>query len=1538
MDEFHSFYPDSGTNPRQKTTQSKNDADQIESDFQECGLSTQEALAKLHQDIRTEIDRVRSEFARRKLISWLMESVSFGSELSKMRWPSVLFMAAHVLAHLIVEFALDVDNLATNWVGFQGFILATLLIINLSINLWDTKLRSKELLLKSEHISELVERCSRDRVLLRKWRQHIWNPNQSRTPFAPSSPCVHKTLTYRDMSCLNLPDYLLVRGDIIHLFPGDRSPGHCVSFNDKNCSASSERVILKEGEIYRNGIEDDKPSFDHQNSGDICESTRKTTCIGFGHARLKKARPGSDFLMLSTPYIKSLRLSLQRSLKRPVNSVEKECFTISRKYFETLVIPSVFLLSTLVTAIHYGYLDFTDSDHKIKTISIAYLLMRPSLTIMPFLPWVFPCLWMLVNAYGSARLLCCSDIQRKKSKPLDGSGADQRLQPTSEISKLDNFIPTSKAPSSSAYRHDEDDLHDIRVDIPFTSIFFQSIDLVRGKGGHVWRSSSLLQVLGSLTSLCCIDKVGILSWPNPIPEKVFILSESNQIESHIVDRPSCLLDRDDDVEEAHGIQDQYKISTENSNIPNIPRITLEDEGLDCQTDNVTRKIHRPEILDISVVMNSDRQLRQGIKSNLPQSLQFDDLDWHKYINNLKPLGLAILLNNCCEGSFNDYYRFYKHISYESILRCKQTPVVKRRCLCELSKLIGFKKNSTNNQIFRHQVALYKVSDPKVTTKGKLASTLGSKTRLKFPFPNMTCNIHQDRITGSYQVFSQGTADIITDVCREFWDGKNLVPLDDSIRDKILDFYHRTSLTSYCTAMSYSSALDETRVCDYYIEISPESPRFDLAIRGLAHQTPKESSNDGPLVSIQSKLPVGDHKHDNSDQEVCDMTENDSLLTGTHLIKNKSSNHRLRRHLSSEELSRSKLDDTNQKRSHFLSKFLDELSDQVFVGMVSTQYQACPDFVSLVEQLEHACIRFIHFSNENELRSRVFSEKMGLESGWNCHISLQSEQDIDGYREQLNELQPEDLNDVGMRDNFRPIKIISSVLLGKHLTSHNDPKTDGSNMSISSKNTLYSWTSLPSVVMRLTAKLFTDRNINRKSNIKDADSSKTESPGDESDTKSLEVTSDSFDANVDDAGFESLVFDMSNRAKLPKGIENIRPHLETVDNVPLQVSLFTDCTPDLTKQMIEIMQDYGEIVCVLGSSASVLNTPVFLQANVSIGIKPLEPNFCLRRRTDRERNPLNEEPKLAKSSSGSKKQTPGTNKPRDRLGIACSHEPVQEESVKIIGRRRSSDSTSSSCSSSRSSCSSSSSSSSSSSLSKSEEQFSVESSRDIEGDSDESGNEDSLINEMPSPIDLACKLASLACSYNYSREEPFNLYSLILEARHFTFKMKNTFVCMICFALSISSAQFLASLLFLPPMFSSGLTIWLTIVVVPTLSFALMSTTMDSQVMKIAVGKNLQLKPENIRFFVICYLIKFIPSIIVVVLCFGLIIAHSCKLTGFGSSSLGPCWMFTYVQHSNTTSPDVSEDLLWSSHLLTAQVSAAFLTVLYFGKLHSVWSS
>jgi hypothetical protein len=46
--------------------------------------------------------------------------------------------------------------------------------------------------------------------------------------------------------------------------------------------------------------------------------------------------------------------------------------------------------------------------------------------------------------------------------------------------------------------------------------------------------------------------------------------------------------------------------------------------------------------------------------------------------------------------------------------------------------------------------------------------------------------------------------------------------------------------------------------------------------------------------------------------------------------------------------------------------------------------------------------------------------------------------------------------------------------------------------------------------------------------------------------------------------------------MPHGIEAIKEHIKTVDNVPLLVSLFTDATPDTTQQMIQIFRDNSEV--------------------------------------------------------------------------------------------------------------------------------------------------------------------------------------------------------------------------------------------------------------------------------------------------------------------------------------------------------------------------
>ncbi|KAL1926772.1 hypothetical protein VTP01DRAFT_5418 [Rhizomucor pusillus] len=77
-----------------------------------------------------------------------------------------------------------------------------------------------------------------------------------------------------------------------------------------------------------------------------------------------------------------------------------------------------------------------------------------------------------------------------------------------------------------------------------------------------------------------------------------------------------------------------------------------------------------------------------------------------------------------------------------------------------------------------------------------------------------------------------------------------------------------------------------------------------------------------------------------------------------------------------------------------------------------------------------------------------------------------------------------------------------------------------------------------------------------------------------------------------------------KAQLPRGIDQIRHHLEQVDDIPLHVSLFAECTPRAIKGMIGIFQEYGEVVCCIGNALNAKNTEAFAMADMSIAMEPM----------------------------------------------------------------------------------------------------------------------------------------------------------------------------------------------------------------------------------------------------------------------------------------------------------------------------------------------
>lgn len=363
------------------------------------------------------------------------------------------------------------------------------------------------------------------------------------------------------------------------------------------------------------------------------------------------------------------------------------------------------------------------------------------------------------------------------------------------------------------------------------------------------------------------------------------------------------------------------------------------------------------------------------------------------------------------------------------------------------------------------------------------------SKVKVPFPHSLSVVLRELPGTSLSLFTQGTADIVLDCCDDFWDGKDLRPLSQQDRKRAQDFYQRNALTAYCTAFSYrplrhgiGGALSGANNQIAYLELPPES-----RCKMRNHST--ETHNTTKLSQSMST---------------------DSLL----------------------------FSETKDEELAGVESCFEMQCHQVFIGMVTMQYQAQTDIVQLVERLERACIRFVHFSKENELRSRVFSEKMGLESGWNCHISLMSENNPTTNPNSPKHSANLDINvriDTDCIEEQRDIDTVDTtdpLLLQPNLETS---KTLSSSAPGAISNQDYTMNVFPSDASNI--------DIGEKDKQRPSQDSALDDH-----CRSLSITSDSTEHSA------AIRFDMSNRAKLPRGIENIRPHLEKVDNVPLQVGL------------------------------------------------------------------------------------------------------------------------------------------------------------------------------------------------------------------------------------------------------------------------------------------------------------------------------------------------------------------------------------------------
>ncbi|KAF5269581.1 hypothetical protein FQR65_LT05919 [Abscondita terminalis] len=969
---------------------------------EELGLSTSEALTRLHNHIKNVLTQFNLSEKARKSNSWLRDSFHHNSLYTTLNWLSTLLLLLVAVLFLFCN---------SKVLTVQGVLIILLLIANISLGLRDNKLRHTEI---SRRIQGIL-----DKINYYQTGGIMWEPDNYPNLLLPYSPCITLQWTYRDGHLVNLPWALLVQDDIILVRPGQISPGYCEAL-DKN----SEYLLLHAKEVYG-------PSL--QNANEF-----------FSTPKYRKPLENKKYRLLETPYLNNLKITLDQALDRPITVQNQQRHFIMIKIIERVLFPTMLILVLITNGFKYAFIECYNES----TNWMDLFVFTPIATVLPLLPLVFGLAWNLINYYGIARFKHIFDItlDLKPKKEFDE-------QESEENNNSFNFVCNYK------------------------DIWNNFLNVLKGKEDMLVRSANILHVLGSLTALCCVDKKGILSWPNPTAEKVFFLHNTDTM-------------------------------SQSSSLANLGDLSTDADSLHATSDSIQNNENFmttvPEVLDLTHDQNH------------PFKLHFDDTSWQKHLNSLKPLGLAILLNTCNINTQEYYTKFCSHITCEAMYNENLIPVTNRRCLCELAKEIGFVDQAQKIFALEQQLSSFRhLQNETARRDNKFARSLHLATKLKFQFPHMFAVVVKELSSGSMQLLSQGTADMILDSCIDYWDGHDLCSLTSSDRKKIQDFYQRCSLTAYCTAFAYRPLQKKVseKLSKMYLELPSDSQHLYLN-----HNSPTSLHCDcRTVLEPRIKTSVGQ------------FYSTDSLL----------------------------YNDSPGSDASDVESCFEMQCNQVFIGMVTMQYQVLHDMVQLIEQLERACIRFVHFSKENELRSRVFSEKMGLESGWNCHISLLSERSstLDSTKA-LSYSAPSAINVEQSVVKFD----IEHEPLTMHIYENEDTDNQDGSQGADVNSTTHEWQSLSCLT----------------------DSTEQSAP---------------------------INFDLSNRAKLPRGIDKIRPHIENIDNVPLLVSLFTDCTASNTKEMIRIMQDYGEVICVIGSSANYDSAGIFMQADASIAVEPLYPQVC-----------------------------------------------------------------------------------------------------------------------------------------------------------------------------------------------------------------------------------------------------------------------------------------------------------------------------------------
>ncbi|XP_066292609.1 transmembrane protein 94-like [Branchiostoma lanceolatum] len=1156
----------------------------------------------------------------------------------------------------------------------EAFVVLLVAMVSCYLTGWDGKLHQEEMINKVKVALKKLEGC------IESCSDLGWQENLYPDLYMPYCPAITAAWTYRDGQLVNLPAALLVRGDVIALRPGQTTPVRCRQLEGDGS------LELQPGDTYSPSVPDsqDPPSSPRgvaplrpcrflvtqttfTNNISLCLENCHRRPVSVQDRERHDVHRLVEWRLLPLTLVLVLLVNLLRFfLLRDDVGHWAEMLLALPVYAILPLLPPLFPwlwlgLNTYGTArvlalmqagkLQQEYWSFEHIDVFEEEEEERFLLTQVTGTPPSYTPSSHPHHSLTTSSpHLFSRLI--------KIKVILSQFSSNELQINSQATLLLVVTENTCRCCPIIYKLYKGNFpHSFSLPVQWRTVRVLMWAVLTGRTESLPRTANILHTLGSVTALCCVDKRGVLSCPNASPEKVFFLTsleddgtraEDDGMESEVSSEtdPKSNDLADNKVNES---RENLKIDLETQDVlfKASTELLQRDKNVEDkethisskkQTSNTPEKsqsqenVQRERAVDEKAVLQESFSEEEFFECHAevldittdPHSssgLRFDDTRWERHLNSLKPLGLNIMLNICNPLAVERSAGFMDHLNCVSKDMGGRAILRYRRCLCQLVQQIGFSDKVLELFKLKTQVAAYRGLGAGLG-QDQLARR-SSFLRNKLPLPNMVSVVTKDYTTGMLQLLTHGTADIVLDSCTDFWDGIDLCPLTDKDRKKILDFYHRMSLSAYCSAFAYRPMEKDEVVPIPLGEQKPIRAQVEKFCLGPVSRH---------LGEVFYELPV----RETDEPRGADTPVSDTSLSSTHSQLYSASAHIFLLLICRPEdllppvqtLEDSNLSLASRGKGRTIRREQDWFSAQsrqVFIGMVSAQYQAKMDVVHMIEDLDTACIRFVHFSAEDELRSRIFSEKMGLEAGWNCHISLLSSPEDrsrhssgpDGDRSRHSSGETDvparrsKIHLLGSHAEERvPILEPSQVTFRDEVSEHllpESPEHDvldvardpGRHLDLPGQDTRFSGNQSSAEVSRQCSQESQNYRYGGELGLQD----------------SVLIRDDRHDdiisMETDVTSHHSDVFDMTNRAKLPRGIDNIRPHLENVDNVPLLVPLFTDATPQATKEMLKIMQEYGEVVCCVGSSTNIQNTGVFLQADVSVAVEPGYPQLCMR---------------------------------------------------------------------------------------------------------------------------------------------------------------------------------------------------------------------------------------------------------------------------------------------------------------------------------------